>query len=804
MKKRNLGSLLKNRIRSYSARAAAASIGIHLLLIIFAGSIVAVHYVKKQNSGLIARTESRPRLERKKLQAPAKVEQLQKRALTSKLVSKKVSFSNPDFVLPDTGKISSLKTQKSMLPGIDAGRVLKNLSRTPGVGPSQISFFGVRAEGEKAVLMIDASGLMLEDRTGGPATYEYIKTELAKIVSEMPPAMLFNLVFYDRNHVFMFRPNLIPAVHGTAGELTEWMSAVNEDPEHPGLTGGQDNYSPPAVYDTAIDSDSHGWVRALQASMEQQPDVILALGSGWGTHRISKEKAARLLDYAMWELMAGNLISGAPALEPDRKLRADLLKEASEALKKEDKQRDEKDLPPGFVRDISQYVEYSKDQILDHLNAVAQAAYADQGLSLPVVDYVCLSESDNQVVTGDVVKDLRFLTGQYNGRLDFLRRESNRSEVAEKDSLLPDDSGKPVKATVPFFGAEERGSRIAFILEASEEMIAKETGGTFSYEVLKELLLKAVSEIQSGVPFNVILYDGTQAVLFRSEMVSADAERLAALKEWLLPVNNDPLRPGIPDGYSNTVKAVDYGTVIGSDVAGWPLALQTAIEQRADWVWIAASGWGKFVMNRERGRKLLDFSIWDAWGSGGGSSGSGGVGGSTIESTVDNVVETVDESGEVTLSTESTTTSETVAGSPASSGGSASLGNISGMEQDKQQRNALFREALKAIEQENQDRKSKKLPPPFVRDILDYLRYTPAQIREHLDEVIRVNDPSGGEQKPALHFICLQPAEGRPDADTVRNLRNLTTGCNGSYILLRGAESRSEMKHLNRDIDWSE
>ena len=71
MKKQNLSTFLKNKTRSYSAQAAITSFAVHLLLIIFAGSIVAVRYVQKQNAELIARTEARPKMERKKLQAPA-------------------------------------------------------------------------------------------------------------------------------------------------------------------------------------------------------------------------------------------------------------------------------------------------------------------------------------------------------------------------------------------------------------------------------------------------------------------------------------------------------------------------------------------------------------------------------------------------------------------------------------------------------------------------------------------------------------------------------------------------------------
>ncbi|MFA7257777.1 MAG: hypothetical protein WC047_09415, partial [Kiritimatiellales bacterium] len=567
MKKRNLNNLLKNKTRSYSAQAALTSFGIHALLIIFAVSIVAVHYVQKQNAELIAHTESHPKLERQKLQAPERVEQLQKRALTSKLVSKKVSFANPEFVLPDTGKISSLRTQKTSLPGIDAGRILKNLSRTPGIGPSRINFFGIRAEGEKVCFVIDASAVMLDPSTGGQETYEYIKSELGKIVSGMKPAMLFNLIFYDQQHVFMFHPNLVSATKTTAGALGEWVKAVNADPEQPGLSADQNNYTPPMVYETALGTDAQGWLLAIQSAMEQQPDVILTLGSGWEHHHISGEKATRLLDYAMWELLAGNIISGASVLEPDRKLRDDLLKSASDAIQEEEKNRKAEGLPEGFVRDIAQYVEYSKDQVLDHLEAVCNASYTAHGLSRPYVDFVCLTEAENQVVAGGTLNNLRALTARYNGQFDFLRREVEEVKPEESNSSAPDGFAPETTdlpaSPVTCFGAETEGSRVAFILDASKDMLSDETGGAYSYSIIKEQIEKSVAALPGSVRFNVFLYNGRQLALFRPDMVQAGTNTVAELKEWLDPVGADPEHPGVPNGVATNVAVKDYGTTVG-------------------------------------------------------------------------------------------------------------------------------------------------------------------------------------------------------------------------------------------------
>ena len=781
MKKRSLSARLKNRTRSCSAQAALTSVAIHLLLIIFAGSIVAVRYVQKQSAELIARTETRPKLERRPLQTPQKVEQLQKRALTSKLVSKKASFSNPEFVLPDTGTIGSLKTQKFALPGADAGRVLRNLSRMPGIGPSRINFFGLRAEGEKAVFIIDASSLMLEEKTGGFSTYEYIKEELVKLVSELNPSVLFNVIFHDQQRVFIFRPGMVPAARKNKAERAEWVPTVIPDPEQASLGDAQHNYLPQEAYDTAVGSDARGWLLALQAAMEQQPDTVLMLGPGWGSHRITPEKAQRLLDYAMWELLVGNVISSAPVLAPDRKLRDDLLRGAVEAIHNEEKLSEAKKIPAGYVRDIGQYVEYSKEQIFEHLDAVSQIAYTAHGFSKPYVHYVRLSEAGDMVVAGGAIQHLWALTGRYGGKLEFLRREAGRAGLAGSEAAWSDGVSRPA-SEVNFFGLEQRAARAVFILDVSDRMVREETGGLYIFDFIKKQIQTAVSALPPDILFNVFLYSGEQLALFKPQMVSPEPELIAELETWLAPVNSDPEQTGLPEEMRSTEPVRDYGTVIGADAFGWLRALQSAVEQQADAVFIAGEGWGAHPVSREKGRKLLDFSVWEAWGSGGGA--GGGV--------VTEEVEEEDEEGELVVTT-------TVLGG--ASGSVGSPGALSGMQKDKQTRNDLLKEALAAIQKEDEIRKVKQLPQPFVRDILSYLRYPAAQISDHLNAVIKEN--SADEKPPVVHFVCLVPGEERPAPDVVRSLRRMTADYNGSLIVLRGAADGEEMKRLNRSLDFT-
>jgi len=759
MKKRTLSARLKNKTRSASAQAALTSAAIHVLLVLFAGSIVAVRYVQKQNAELIARTETRPKLDRRPLQTPQKVEQLQKRALTSRLVSKKVSFSNPEFVLPDTGAIGSLNTQKVSLPGTDASRALRNLARMPGLGPSRIDFFGLRAEGEKAVFIIDASAAMLDDRTGGTGTYEYIKEEMAAIVSRLNPSVLFNVIFHDQTNAVLFRPAMVPAARGIAQELAAWMKPILADPESPGLDQSPDQYTFPFFYDTAVGKDAQSWLLALQAAMEQRPDAVFLLGPGWGSHRISPEKAQRLLDYALLELLVGNVIGGAPVLGPDRKLRDDLLKGAIETIRQEEKQRESNRGSPGYVRDIAQYVEYSRDQVLEHLDAVAKISHTEKGLSKPFVHYVRLAESGDMIVAGGAVQHLWALTGRYGGKLGVLHRDTLRTRTADDGQ----ESGRRPSTTTSFFGVEQRAARAAFILDVSAQMLSEETGGFYSFNLIKKQIRHAAAALPPEALFNVFLCSGNQLALFKPEMTPAEPDRIAELGAWLASVHRGPEAPGVPDEMWSPEPANDYGTVVGADAADWLRAVQTAVEQQADAVFIVGPGWGTHPVGREKGRKLLDFSVWEAWSSG------------------------LDDKEEEQVDT------------PAAAVGEGVLGN---MQQDKALRDALLKEALNTIEAEDAVRKAKGLPPPFVRDVLSYLSYPAPQVSEHIQAVVQAN--SAGTPPPVIHFITLVPGAAPPSVRTLRDLRRLTADYQGSLIFLRGAGTAEEMRRMNRDLDLTD
>ncbi|HKL22531.1 MAG TPA: hypothetical protein VJ904_12045, partial [Tichowtungia sp.] len=100
--------VLKKKTVVASSEAAAISIIIHVLLIIFAGSVVAVRYYLKPDAAFEGENIDRPKLERRQLQMPTKVKNLQKKSSRPKVTSRmavptKQSFSLPDMSNMDLG-----------------------------------------------------------------------------------------------------------------------------------------------------------------------------------------------------------------------------------------------------------------------------------------------------------------------------------------------------------------------------------------------------------------------------------------------------------------------------------------------------------------------------------------------------------------------------------------------------------------------------------------------------------------------------------------------------------------------------
>jgi hypothetical protein len=756
---------LKKKTRSVSFKAAAFTLVFYVLLFAFAGSIVVVRYIQKQQAEFVV-SASAPKPERKPVQS-AKPDQSRETPRPTKIVSRSVSVSAPTFTAPRVAapdnKPKHASSQKFSLPAAQAGRDVEAISGRFGSGTPQIDFFGISASGEKFVFIIDASAGMVAPETGGLPAYNYVKDTLCQTIAKMPAAVLYNVILYDGEKISLFRPQPVSATKANNAALTKWIQVVNQDLSSAGLAKEQDNYRRPEPYPTAVGPDSAGWLLSLQAAFEQRPDNVFILTSDWGKHNISLVKQRLLRDFSLWELLSGGgaaSIGGSPVLRDDRKLRDDLLKRAVETIQKQVDSRKKAGLPAEFLHDIPAYIEYPADQILGHAEVVYQAQYMPYQLERPRVHVVWVMSENSSGKSDYFMTNMRELVRRYDGQLEsfsgtqIASPSSSVSEesVADQSTNVLQKPEKPV-SPVKFLGANADGSRVAFVLDASAGMLSAKIGGTNTYAVVKDRIIKAVAELQPGTLFNVFAYDRKQVAQFRSQMVPVSQS--GELAGWLRNLNSSVTRSGLRPEQNNYAPLKVYDTAIGADVQSLPYALQAAMEEQADAIFIVSTGMGSQPVNPEKAARLLDFSIWNSLG---GSSGTAGE---------------LDENGEVV-----------VEGSTGASGG-----KLQSLKQDQKLAAELLKQTLDRIAAEKKTRKAAGLPADFVPDILNSIEYPRGQVMLHISTVCTQNYVSQGLTVPTMNFICLQETGKTPIRDVPRELTGFTKPYHGTALFFKGPDT---------------
>ncbi|HEY5813843.1 MAG TPA: hypothetical protein VIT23_14460 [Terrimicrobiaceae bacterium] len=92
-----------------------------------------------------------------------------------------------------------------------------------GLGTSTVSFFGVKASGERIAFVVDLSRSMVEDDKGGLDGIKVLKEDLTEMIQKLNDGTFFNLIFFD-NSVDVFRPKLVVAKAATKKEAAEFIS----------------------------------------------------------------------------------------------------------------------------------------------------------------------------------------------------------------------------------------------------------------------------------------------------------------------------------------------------------------------------------------------------------------------------------------------------------------------------------------------------------------------------------------------------------------------------------------------------
>ena len=433
---------MTHKLRVYAAEAAALSIGIHLLLLFFAGSMVVWRVVHAPAAAFKSEKFERPKLADRAAQLPVKIAEVQRNGEKPKLATRIVSAQERSFAFPATG-LPELKFEA-------AGNLVDSLNLSsqsmPGgldFGVVGVNFFGTRSSGEKMIFILDASKQMMEDAKGGYYTYKFAKDKIHQLVDEMPAATLFNVLIYNDNSVDMFRPLPVPATQANRDSLKMWLEPINSNPNRVGLVA--DGYRSPFSYQSELGRARH-WLQAVQAAMEQTADNIFVLCGGFGRYAVrqSGSTSAERDESKMAEYRA--------------KLKA-VNEKAAQALMAENAARDAKGLPPKIVYDWTRYMEQElrlvlpdlpvatggggggrnvepEKLVLDHLDAVWSAQYTPKELMPPRIHFVYLIAGNSSLSEGYIdVMAMKKTADAFRGDFEFLRGAKTMK------NLLPYNSG---------------------------------------------------------------------------------------------------------------------------------------------------------------------------------------------------------------------------------------------------------------------------------------------------------------------------------------------------------------------------
>ncbi|QHI70757.1 hypothetical protein [Tichowtungia aerotolerans] len=464
----NSAGALKKKALVCSTEAAAISIGIHVILILLAGSIVAIKYVQKRDAAFSGENVSRPKLERRQLQMPVKVQNLQKKSRRPKVTTRMASVSQASFSLPDMmgmGDLGSTGFDRS--GGADRSLSSMGSAGSLGFGVSGVNFFGARSKGEKMVFVIDADKRMVEDRRGGYFTYKFAKDRLGEMIDGMSSATLFNVMVYLRDSSVMFQPKLIPATPENREAVKKWLAPLNSTPS---VVGRIDNlpgaYRPPRQYDDGSLSRLYYWVRPVQAAMEQKADNIFILCSGFGWQPVPDAEIMERFDIDSKEKWMESRGWDADRIATFQRKRAGILASARQKLAEENKARQEKGLPPKFVADghwmyymreelkwdvpddipklwqLVNHGSYQPEWIIDYFNAVYTFNYVPQKLPKPAIHIVKLIAADGTPIDppGNDAQTFQYTSLKktaraFDGRFEHLQGAATMEDLLKNNDL---------------------------------------------------------------------------------------------------------------------------------------------------------------------------------------------------------------------------------------------------------------------------------------------------------------------------------------------------------------------------------
>ncbi|MEM7699386.1 MAG: hypothetical protein AAF236_13395 [Verrucomicrobiota bacterium] len=258
-----------------------------LISSIIIGSI-AVHVVGLILFGLwtVAQRFNRPEAKfemKKTVKIPPKTPEHKMNVARHEAMTPKPTFSDKlvstrpiDFALPEMPEIpldQMLPLDPSELISDQVNGLVGSAALGSGMGSgmsggggtgSGMSFFGVKAQGDRILLLFDVSSSVVNKAEASGVPLERIQTETIKLIETLPISSQFSLVQFTGNYM-PFTDELVAATPGNKETAAQWV-------EDRWVTAGTMSSSTNGVV-----SNLYGLVGVLEKAVAMRPDVVFLI-----------------------------------------------------------------------------------------------------------------------------------------------------------------------------------------------------------------------------------------------------------------------------------------------------------------------------------------------------------------------------------------------------------------------------------------------------------------------------------------------------------------------------------------------
>lgn len=359
------------------------SVVVHVLALLVAGGITIYQYAMPPGQ-IFEEPLPYQTIDRNRLEFSIQLEDRQRD--TRRPVERVGVTTIVDMTMPDVDFEAPVGIPRVAVEGLaDAGR---GGAIQPSEGlviePTAMVVFGRPSSGEKFLFIIDADRTLMVDARGGMPTYDVIKEELIRAVSELPTSALFNAMIYEHRRIQVWSDRLSPASQANKEAFAEWLLPVNTDFERLGVRSS--NFEPQKLFGRVGDFIvrenyfPHHFFHALAAGFELTPDAVFWLSpdvAAWGRIRRievtgeAREEARRRI--------AENVHNSPFANEEEWREAAQTLNEAVSVAVREYKQRENQRRE---ARGISPRV-YSPSEDRELRNRLREQVLAELGIPDP-------------------------------------------------------------------------------------------------------------------------------------------------------------------------------------------------------------------------------------------------------------------------------------------------------------------------------------------------------------------------------------------------------------------------------------